>query len=116
MGLDIFLYSQHRQIVAVPAPYHPVCELSRDFSLITWVDKHVGEVENATCLELSREHIQQLKERLDCAIATFTEGNEDNPLLQRRLQYVSPCVTGWKACSVILTLNMNTCGFMPHGN
>ncbi|MFT7714207.1 UNVERIFIED_CONTAM: hypothetical protein ODX26_09665 [Salmonella enterica subsp. enterica serovar Meleagridis] len=76
MGLDIFLYSQHRQIVAVPAPYHPVYELSRDFSLITWVDKHVGEVENATCLELSREHIQQLKERLDCAIATFTEGND----------------------------------------
>lgn len=35
MGLDIFLYSQHRLIVAVPAPYHPVCELSRDFSLIT---------------------------------------------------------------------------------
>ena len=93
-----------------------MCEQSRDFSLITWVDNHVGEVENATCLELSREHIQQLKERPDWAIATFTEGNEDNPLLQRRLQYVSPCVTGWKACSVILTSNMNTCGFMPHGN
>ncbi|APY52887.1 hypothetical protein [Salmonella enterica] len=88
MGMDIFLYSQGRQIVAVPAPYHPVCELGRDFSLVTWVDKYVGEVENSTCLELSREHIQQLKERLDCAIATFTEGNEDNPLLQRRLQYV----------------------------
>ena len=56
------------------------------------MDKHVGEVENATCLELSREHIQQLKERLDCAIATFTEG------------------------LVILALNMNTCGVMPAGN
>ena len=42
MGLDIFLYSQHRQNVAIPAPYHPVCELSRDFSLITgWISTSV---------------------------------------------------------------------------
>jgi hypothetical protein len=93
-----------------------VCELSRDFSLITWVDKHVGEVENATCLELSREHIQQLKRGWTVRLRHLQRVMRIIRFFSAGCSTFSPCVTGWKACSVILTLNMNTCGFMPHGN
>ncbi|MBT0722853.1 hypothetical protein HH682_00010 [Rosenbergiella sp. S61] len=71
-----------------PEPYYPVCELGRDFTLLSWVGKHIGEVENSTCLELSREHIHQLKNWLDCANTTFAEKNEKCLMPRARLQDV----------------------------